>query len=278
MNTSFKHGKQTSRFTMVIPLSFGKGGLLALPTEVVRVVCRFAISKETRLCFHYLPLLILLLFTATTLTAQSNIITALKSAAVPGWGELSQGNNTGYIFITTEVLFWTTYFTLNDQSTLYQRQAKQFAFNHANMSSYNMPEDIWLHMERFTNSGFGPGGYNDYIRRIAYDSFPNSMPWGVEAAEYLRDQYLRENLLPDDISWDWGTDEQRYRYRKYRNDSMRFKDFAKAATGAILANHILSFLNTLRIVAPKAQTENNLMLYTDFDTQLTPYLHIDYRF
>jgi len=216
---------------------------------------------------RFIAIFVLILF-IYTLNAASVMVTALKSAVVPGWGELSVGNKTGYIFIATEVLFWSGQFYLNDQSALILKQSKQYAYNHANMSSYHFSDDVWLLMEKYDSSGFSPNGYNDYIRRNAYEQYQD---------EVLRDAYLRENLLPDDVSWNWESDEQRGNYRKYRNDSLRFKDYAKAASGTIIANHILSFLNAIR-VARKANKENNMTFYTDFDTQMTPYLHIDYKF
>jgi len=160
---------------------------------------------------------------------------------------------------------------MDDQSALKIKQSKQFAYNNANMPFPYATQDTWLKMERYNSSD----AYNDYIRYIAYNEYPIYTGSDIE-----RSEYLQQNLLPESIYWNWQTDDNRGAYRKYRNDSARFTDYAKAVTGAIMANHILSAINAYRIAntAKKATRTRKLNIYTNVDYELTPSVNFELQF
>ena len=198
--------------------------------------------------------------------AQSNIKNAAKSALIPGWGELSLGNDTGYIFLAGEAALWASRFYFEKESDLKIRQSKQFAYNNANMSTYDVSPEIWALMERYNSSGFEIGGYNEYILTEAYRRHPNN------PAE--RTKYIDENKLPDDIHWDWGDRDTRGQYQIFIKHSLNNSDYAKVIGGTIMANHIISFLNAIRV----GNKTKNIQIYTNFDHELTPYLNCLIKF
>ncbi|MCL2064981.1 MAG: hypothetical protein FWG98_11530 [Candidatus Cloacimonetes bacterium] len=189
------------------------------------------------------------------------IVNALKSAVIPGWGELSMGNKTGYIFLAAEATLWSTRFYFQSESDLKLRQADQFAFNRANLRSFDLNDDLRFKMERYNQSGFGPGGYNESVLNEAMT---------INDPE-MRDKFLKENLLDERIFWDWGNQDTRVQYRRMRSESMDFDDYAKAIGGTIIVNHIISFFNAMRI-ANKENHRSNVTIYSGFDREMTPFL------
>ena len=220
-------------------------------------------SVNTRHLLIKMVLLAMFLFgMAANATAQPPIVNALKSAVVPGWGELSLGHKSGYIFLATEATLWSTRFYFMGESDLRLRQAEQFAFNHANLTSYTLNDDIRFLMERFNSSGYGPGGYNDSVIRTAMETYPHDPQKQTE--------YINQHLLDESISWDWVTGENRRQYRIMRKNSAHFDDYAKVMGGTIILNHVISFLNTLRVSNSKANS--NVNFYSAFDRDMTPFL------
>jgi hypothetical protein len=210
------------------------------------------------------------MFTLGNMFGQSPMLTAMKSALVPGWGELSLGNNSGYVFLASEMAFWGARLYFNNESELKIRQSRQFAYNNANMKSLNVDAEIWHLMSRFNSSGFESGGYNESIIIKAMAEYPN--PDQLEE----RTAFILENILDENIGWDWGTRENRREYQHLIRDSGHFEDYALATGGVIILNHVLSFLNTLRIANNKSAS--NLQVYTDVDGDMTRWVNVNFRF
>lgn len=214
-----------------------------------------------KLSFKVLVIALLLLFVATGLFAQAPMMRALRSAVVPGWGELSMGNKSGYVFLAAEVALWSSMFYFRNESDLLIRKSHQHAFNNANLrSSANIDDHIWFLMSRHNSSGFDVGGYNYSILMQAMEDFPYNPD--------QRDEFIRENMLDDNvIYWNWETRENRRLYQHMIRDSGHFDDYAKAVSGVIIANHVISFLNTLR-VANRANTRD-INFFTAVDRDMT---------
>ena len=58
----------------------------------------------------------------------------LKSAIIPGWGELSMGAKSGYFLLTLEASLWGALFYVKDQEDLSKRKAFAFAVENANIN------------------------------------------------------------------------------------------------------------------------------------------------
>ncbi len=211
-------------------------------------------------------LLFLLLLYIISLSAQPKFITALKSAVIPGWGELSKGNNSGYIFLASEVALWSGKIYLNKESDLKIKQAHQFAINQGNVLNPNYPNEIRLLMEKYDRSGFEAGGYNESVVRQAIEKFPYNPE--------LQTEYIKNNQLPAEYYWDWQSRDTRKTYQIMRKDSAHFDDYAKAVTGVIIVNHIASFFNALRV----ANKESKINISSSFDKNLNPYIFCNIKF
>ncbi|MDD4155722.1 MAG: hypothetical protein PHY08_04035 [Candidatus Cloacimonetes bacterium] len=216
--------------------------------------------------FKKLFILSFLIYLSFNIYAQPKIITALKSAVIPGWGELSKNNTSGYVFLASEIALWSGKIYLQNESDLKIKQANQFAINQANLVNYNCPEKIKLLMEKYDRSGFESGGYNESIVRQAIEQFP----YNPEA----QTEYINNNKLPSEYYWDWQSRDTRKTYQIMRKDSAHYKDYAKAVTGVIIVNHIASFFNTLRIT----NKESRVNISSSFDKDLNPFIFCNVKF
>ena len=204
-------------------------------------------------------IILILFFTSTGLFAEQPFLRALRSAAVPGWGEPSMGNKTGYVFLATEVALWSSMFYFRSESDLMIRKSHQHAFNNANLrSSGNIDDHTWFLMSRFNSSGFDVGGYNHSILIQAMDLYPHNAD--------RRDEYIRAHMLDDnEIYWNWETRENRRVYQHMIRDSGHFDDYAKVVGGVIILNHVVSFLNTLRVANRANRREIDFFTAVDGD-------------
>jgi hypothetical protein len=188
----------------------------------------------------------------------------LKSALIPGWGELSQGNNSGYFMLAAEFLLWSSIFYFNEEEDLLLKESFNYAVKYAHIDPNADFDDEYLyHLTRYNSSGFNTGGYNSYI---------------IAQAESIEDpeerlEFIENNIYPEDLFWEWDNEEHRRQYGIKRKDSTHFTDYAKAVTGAIIANHIISAINSIRI-----SKKNKIDLKVSFNSELDPQLLINYKF
>jgi len=225
-----------------------------------------------KLDFRVLFLVVILFVCAANAFAQPPIAKALRSAIIPGWGELSMGDNSGYIFLASGVALWGSRLYFQQESDLMMRQSRQFAFNRANLKCYDSVNDqVWLLMQRFDRSGFEVGGYMESVVAEAMERFPHNPQ---RQTEFIRE---RQEQLGEDAYWDWGSRGTRGEFRRMIRDSAHFDDYALAVGGVIIVNHIVSFLNAIRI-ANSQNANNNIHIYTNVDRDMTRWVNWNVRF
>ena len=231
----------------------------------------YATQASSRWKIKILSILFLLTFVVNAFAENPPILNAFKSAILPGWGQLSLGNNSGYVFIAAEVALWSTMFYFESEADLKLKQADLFAITHGNLRSYELNDEIYYLMERYNSSGFVPGGYNESVVNTAMERFPNDPE--------RQTKYINDNILDESIYWDWGNTATRGQFRGMRNDSLYFTDYSKIVGGTILANHVISFIHTLILGNRQANSfQNNVTFYSGFDKEFTPYLNCVVRF
>jgi len=202
---------------------------------------------------------------------QKNVfINSIKSAIVPGWGELCLDNKLGYSFIASEVVFFTTMFYFKEEAKLRMKQSQQFAFNNANLVSPYFDKKIWYHLSRYDRSGFEIGGYNESVLKEAFLKYP------YEHQIHERTNYILNNILDENISWEWGKRDNRSVYSIMRTESSEFDDYALAIRGIIILNHIVSFIHTIN--ATNNYNTKKMQLFTAFDSDLNPLINISIKF
>ena len=172
----------------------------------------------------------------------------LKSAILPGWGELDIDNkNRSNQFFIQEASIWITYLGLKNISKSYESDYRAFATLHAGTDMRNKPYQYSVDI----------GDYN------TYDEF-------VEAKKRNRqpDQIWPENF---GYEWAWDSDNNRQEYDEMRIISGLAKKYSKFAIAAMIANRIVSTIDVLylqnfnkryRIGSSISKLETNNIEYT----------------
>ena len=171
-------------------------------------------------------------------------IAFFKSLAVPGWGELTNDNKIGYIFIASEISFWTAHFIYNNESKLKETAYYEYALKYAHIRQDSYAEQYYDDLAHY-NSSYEYNDFND-------------------------NQYSEEN------AWNWDSRDNRTQFGVLRTQSIDYDDKAKIMIGAILLNHFISAINSARIA--NAKHKSKLSIQVDFIKDLTPILKAEYKF
>jgi len=195
----------------------------------------------------------------------------LKSALIPGWGELSMRNNSGYIFLLSEILLWSGRFYFLEEVKLREEESYMYALQYGGLQPGQYDDDFLYLLTKYNSSSFEAGGYNEMILQRARSLFPDD-----PAAQ---NQYIQDNAILDEaLFWSWETREDRRQYSIMRKNADHNRDYAKAVIGVIVANHIVSVINSARIAAAQRR-EHRLQIGFDYDHKsLTPLLKAEYNF
>ncbi len=220
--------------------------------------------------FNRKLILILLLLTIASLMIAKEINTKtymLRSALIPGWGELAADNKSGFIFLASEVLLLSSYFYYIEEADLKEKASFNYAVKYAHVDpNIDLTDEYYYHMSRYMSSDFDAGGYNAYIVEIAKARYPDD----PEA----QTQYIEENSYSDDEYWGWDDEDKQNNYSILRKRITQYGDYAKALTGAVIANHIISALNAFRI----SSHLKNLNAQVQFDSNMNPVFTLQYNF
>jgi hypothetical protein len=146
----------------------------------------------------------------------------LKSAILPGWGELDLNNKKrSNQFFIQEASIWITYFSLQYVSNSYESDYRAFASLHAGVDmidkSYQYSVDI--------------GDYN------TYEEFIDAKSRNRQSDQIWPEGYGYE--------WSWDSEENRKDYDQMRIISGVAKKYSKFAVGAMIANRIISVIDVL---------------------------------
>ena len=162
----------------------------------------------------------------------------LKSMIIPGWGEISNGDKTGYVHMAAEVLLFSTKYYYEKESDIYETNAEDVALKYSGIGTMNITNQHKDDLGRYDSSGYGPNGYNANILQTMVYSYP-------DFTDQQKIDYLAENTYSEEMGWDWDTSEHQKKYRVYRKKSLDFKDNAKVVTSAILLNHLASGIHAM---------------------------------
>ncbi|MCF7792624.1 MAG: hypothetical protein K9N09_00875 [Candidatus Cloacimonetes bacterium] len=192
---------------------------------------------------------------------------ALKSALIPGWGELSMKKSSGYFFMGTELILWAATFYFDNEIDLKEKASKNYAYKYAHINTdIELTEDYLYDVKKYMSSGYEAGGYNAKIVEQAMAMFPDD-----PAAQTA---YIDENTYSDEYYWNWDDTERKHDYAILRKRMTQYDGYIKGITGGIIANHLFSAINSLMI----ANKINNVELSMDFDEQFNPTFLATYKF
>ncbi len=212
-------------------------------------------------------IIVMLLMTVQIFAQHKPGLMFLQSMLVPGMGELWQGSSSGYVFIASEILLWSSMFYFQEESHLSKRHAYECALEYAHIQPRDYDNDYYHHLSKYDSSGYDAGGYNENIRRIAINLYPGD-------AE-LQAAYIEANAYSDDYSWDWDSSERRSDYTKHYKDIQNNKDYAQAMIGGIVLNHIVSGLNSLFL---SRSANRHLEMGVHMNDRATPVLSASWKF
>lgn len=191
----------------------------------------------------------------------------LKSALIPGWGEVSNGSKSGFVFLASEAILWASRFYALDQKELSERKAYSYAIEYGHINPVNDYEEEYFDaLKKYDNSGFEPGGYNYDIVQQATNLFPGDPNSQTE--------YVQLHAISDEFRWDWDSYEDRKYYAGRRTDILDYSDTVKAVSGVIIANHLISVINSARINAKSKRLRTEVTL----DSKFNPGIQLSYRF
>ncbi|HOD17520.1 MAG TPA: hypothetical protein PLF50_02040 [Candidatus Cloacimonadota bacterium] len=186
--------------------------------------------------------LLLLVFSCLFFALPAKIYTPnplLKSALIPGWGQLSLNHSYGYAMLTAEILCWSDYYYATTEQDLKERSSYEYALKFAHINPGKYSSQYYRDLAKFNSSGFDAGGYNAMVRQEAINLFPADLA--------AQQQYIEEKGIPADKAWNWDSISNRNKYAAMRKDILELKDQAQIITGVLIANHIFSSIDMLRL-------------------------------
>ncbi len=170
--------------------------------------------------------------------AQSRGVRVLKSAVLPGLGQVSSGHQYGYGMMAAELGIIGSLLYFRNESELKAQEYKDYAVQFAHIQPGVFNTDYYSHLSRYDHSGFGAGGYNAMVRQQAIKLYPDDPA--------LQQQYIDAYAYTDDMAWSWDELSNRREYSQMRIKTQDLKDFAKIATGVLVLNHLVSVIDILR--------------------------------
>jgi len=219
-------------------------------------------SFSFRKLFPYkLIFIFVILFSSVTLSSKeiSKGKVMLKSLILPGWGELSIGNKSGYAFLATEFMFWSTKLYFDQESDLRDRESYNHAVEFGHIERNNYDEQFYSDMTRYISSD----KYNqDVVYARALLLYPDDRE--------KRDQFIEDNSYDQQHYWNWDSKTRQGEFRKLRNEKLDYSELSKVMIGTLVANRVFSVINSLRI----SSKLNRMQLSMDYDKKLTPYLKV----
>lgn len=193
--------------------------------------------------FKIIIAVILICISVNSIQADGTIkpgLNFLKSAIIPGWGQLSLEKNYGYGFLLAEASFWTMRLYYLQETDNNAQASYNYAREFADVDPQgHFSNQFYDDLRDYSSSGFDSGGYNAHIAAEAIDEYPDN-PEAQQA-------YIDANAYDDDHYWNWSSDENMSRYNRYRNNIDQYKDYLKLVSGVIAANHIIGAIDALRL-------------------------------
>lgn len=105
-----------------------------------------------RLPSNLAKLMLIILILLCSIVIQAKVFTInpfLKSALVPGWGQLSIGNNYGYAMLASEALFWSGYIYNNNEQKLKNKSSYDYAVKYSHINPGNYSAQYYRDLSKF---------------------------------------------------------------------------------------------------------------------------------
>ncbi len=169
---------------------------------------------------------------------------AVRSLAIPGWGQLYNGHTTqAAIFGLLELGTWITFASYRTQGALRRDSSFDTARLFAGIELEGSEDRIRRLVGQYQSSDV----YNQYVvRREAF--FFISDPTEREA-------YIAENSIPPEQAWSWSDFDDFSRYREERRTSELAYQRSRYALGFALVNRLVSAIAAGRSAPAKSKLD-----------------------
>ena len=214
-------------------------------------------------------IILLFLIIFSTLFCQENTGRKyfFRSLLIPGWGELSQRNYSGYVFLTSELLMWFSRYYYLEEADLKEKASFNYAVKFANIDpNQDYSNEYFSHLKKYDSSGYETGGYNAHIVELAKNLYPDDLEAQTE--------YINANAYSDEYFWQWDDDAKQHEYAILRKRIIQYNDYAKTLVGAILVNHLISAINSMRINSKLKRLRAGI----EFNSNMNPIISLKYKF
>ena len=156
------------------------------------------------------------------------------SLILPGSGELYAHNyNKAAGFFCTEATIIFAYFRLKSETEWAKNSYQQFAFSKADVSKDQDDSYYQLIQDYRSSDSFNASIYRD--ARNYFLIYKND-PIGYE-------NYLEQNLVPQDMEWDWETTQSWLQYKELRREKQNLEVYTKFTFAAAILNRVISFID-----------------------------------
>ena len=183
----------------------------------------------------------------------------LKSLVLPGLGEVTSQHSSGYVFFASELLVWSSRFYVINGQKLKDKQSVLYAQKYAHINKNVKFDDDYIgKVKRYMSSGFETGGYNQQVLQQAIELYPND--------KEMQDTYIRQNMIPDDMAWQWDSKDNKHDYGIMRKRILQYSNYLKVNAGLLLVNRLLSVINLTRI---KKAVSLDVSMNNNFDTVIS---------
>lgn len=211
----------------------------------------------------------LILSLALPILADSYSFSPLKSVIIPGWGQISNEHNAGFVHLGLEVAFVSSLIYFSNEADIKKDQSISYAVKFAHINPLSHPETYYKTIGRYNSSYYEAGGYNQGVLNDAIANYPGNP---IE-----QQNYIIENAIPDVLNWRWDNKSNRQKYNSLRQDYYFNQDYAKVVTGVLVANHVFSFLDML-IRYKNRDIEDQYTMYSTIKNDMTPMLNLQVKF
>ena len=147
----------------------------------------------------------------------------LKSILLPGWGQVSLGDNSGWWFIGAEVTIWSGLLFTNKMHSDGIDDYERFAQHSLELSGSNYSTEFYELISE----------YDTYAQYVEFQTRQ-----GVDA----------NLILSDENAWQWNSVKQRKLYRSLRSDVKNLKERRIFFFGGMLLNRVVSVVSTLKVL------------------------------
>lgn len=214
-------------------------------------------------------IIVIILCLSLPILADSYSFSPLKSALIPGWGQISNDHSAGFVHLGLEVAFISSLIYFSNEADVKKDQSVSYAIKYAHITSANHSESYYKTIGRYSSSYYEVGGYNQEVLNDAIANNPGD--------PIAQQNYINENALPEELNWRWDNKNNRYKYNSLRQDYYFNQDYATITTGVLVANHIFSFVDML-IRYKNRDVADKYTMYSTINSDMTPMLNLLVKF